>query len=261
MPSRQAEHALNQANGADAARGERGVGPLLERGPDARTLADEAIDKGLLPRRGLGLAGARRKDARGHACVHRDERVVVEDADQVRVPPHADALAEQRERHRIERAGDFDVPIGVDGPLAGAEERKRVAGERLQRRLLDLDEMRPDLATRRAVNAQPRDGPIPVAQERIVRVETVEAAALQRIALDVAAAALLLAVFLRAARLRRQRREAPMRGEREVHLVAVGIVEARAHDGGFEIVVADDRGTPPKSRNARSCSRRNVSSF
>ena len=58
---------------------------------------------------------------------------------------------------------------------------------------------------------------------------------------DVAAAALLLAVFLRAARLRRQRREAPVRGEREIDVVAVGIEEAGAHDGGFEIVVADDR--------------------
>jgi len=54
---------LNEANGADAAGGERRIGPLLERGPDALTLADEAIDKRLLARRGLGLTGARRKDA------------------------------------------------------------------------------------------------------------------------------------------------------------------------------------------------------
>ena len=169
-----------------------------------------------------------------------DERVVVEDAHQARVPAHAEPLAEQRERHRIERAGDFDVAIGVDGPLAGREERKGVAGERLQRALLDLDEMRPDLATRRAVNAEARDRPIPLAQERIVRLETLEAAAFQRVALDVAAAALLLTVFLRPARLRRQRREAPVRREREIDVVAVGIVEAGAHDRGFEIVVADD---------------------
>ena len=102
----------------------------------------------------------------------------VEDADQARVPAHAESLPEQRERHGIERAGDFDVPIGMDGPLAGREERKRVDGERVQRALLDLDEMRPDLATRRAVNAEARDRPIPLPQERIVGVETVEASAL-----------------------------------------------------------------------------------
>ncbi len=54
-------------------------------------------------------------------------------------------------------------------------------------------------------------------------------------------AALLLAVFLRAARLRRQRREAPVRGEREIDVVTIGIEEARAHDGRFEIVVANDQ--------------------
>ena len=139
---------------------------------------------------------------------------------------------------------------------------KAVAGERLERRLLDLDEVRPHLAARRAVNAQPRDGAIPVPQKRILRVEAVEASALERIVFDVAAAALLLPVFLRGARLRRQRREAPVRGEREIDLVAIGIEETRAHDGRFEIVVADRPvGTPPRSRNARSCSRRNVSSF
>ena len=65
-------------------------------------------------------------------------------------------------------------------------------------------------------------------------------ASLQRVVFDVAAAALLLAVFLRRARLRRQRREAPVLREREIDLVTVGIVEARAHDRGFEIVVAND---------------------
>ena len=127
----------------------------------------------------------------------------------------------------------------VRSPLA--KNGNALAGERLQRRLLDLDEVRPDLAARRAVNAQPRDGAIPVPQKRILRVEAVEAPALERVVFDVAAAALLLAVFLRAARLRRQRREAPVRGEREIDLVAVGIEEARAHDRRFEIVVADDQ--------------------
>ena len=89
------------------------------------------------------------------------------------------------------------MAIGVDGPLAGGEERKGGAGEGLQRALLDLDEVRPDLAAGRAVNAEARDRAIPLPQERIVRVEAVEASSLQRVVFDVAAAALLFAVFLR----------------------------------------------------------------
>ena len=212
----------------------------LKRRADALTLADQAIDERLLPRRGLGLAGPRRKHAGGHARVHHDERVALEDAHEVRIPAHADALAEQRERHRVEGPPDFDVAIGVDGPLASREVRKRVDGERLQRPLLDLDEVRPDLAPRGPVNPQSGDRAIPVPEERIVRVEAVEPPALQGVAFDVPAAALLLAVFLRAARLRRQRREAPVRGEREIDVVAIGIEEARADHGGFEIVVTND---------------------
>ena len=143
--------------------------------------------------------------------------------------------------HRVERAADFDVAIGVDRALAAGEERKRLAGQWVERRLLDLDKVRPDLATRGAVDAQPRDRAIPVPQKRILRVEAVEAAAFERIVFDVAATALLLAVFLRAARLRGQRREAPVRGERQVDIVAIGIEETRAHHGRFEIVAADDR--------------------
>ena len=85
------------------------------------------------------------------------------------------------------------------------------------------------------------DRAIPVPQNRILRVEAVEAAAFERIVFDVAAAALLLAVFLGAARLRGQRGEAPVRGERQVDIVAIGIEETRAHDGRFEIVVPYDR--------------------
>ena len=88
------------------------------------------------------------------------------------------------------------------------------------------------------VNPQACDGAIPLSQESTLGDQTVEAAALERIAFDVAAAALLLAVFLRRARLCRERREPPVRREGQVHVVVVGIVEARAHDGGFEIVMA-----------------------
>jgi len=67
-----------------------------------------------------------------------------------------------------------------------------------------------------------------------------KAAAFERIVFDVAAAALLLAVFLWAARLRGQRRKAPVRGERQVDIVAIGIEETCAHDGRFEIVMPYD---------------------
>jgi hypothetical protein len=49
MAARQAEHALNEPNRADAASGEGCVSPLLQRRADALALANEAIDKGLLP--------------------------------------------------------------------------------------------------------------------------------------------------------------------------------------------------------------------
>ena len=81
--------------------------------------------------------------------------------------------------------------------LAGAEERKGRRGQRLEGALLGLDEMGPDLPAGRPMDPQPRDGPIPLPQMRIVRVEAVEAAAFERIALDVAATALLLAILLR----------------------------------------------------------------
>jgi hypothetical protein len=191
---------LNEANGADASGRERGVGPLLERGAHPRTLADQSIDVRLLTRRGLRLAGAGRKHTGRDPGVHHDERVAVEDAHEVGVPSHAEPPPEQRQGHRVERPGDFDVAIGVDRTLATGEARKRVDGEGLQRSLLDLDKMRPHLATRRPVNAQARDGAIPVPQKRILRIEAVEAAAFERIVFDVAAAALLLGVFLGAAR-------------------------------------------------------------
>ncbi len=75
-------------------------------------------------------------------------------------------------------------------------------GERLQGRLLGLEEVRPDLAARGAVEPQTGDGAVPLAQVRMLRGEAVEPAALQRIVLDVAAAALLFPIG--------QRRQLPL---------------------------------------------------
>src|SRR5262249_32458940 len=105
--------------------------PLFQRRADALALADQAVDKGLLPARRRRLTGARRKHPGGDAAMDGDERVIAKDADQRRVRTHAEFLTEECERDRIERTAHFDVAIGVDGPLAAREERKRVRGERL----------------------------------------------------------------------------------------------------------------------------------
>jgi hypothetical protein len=207
---------LNQTNGADATGSEGGVGPLFEVGPtrshwptSRSTNACCRVEASVLP------AAQTPQRRPGHAP---HERVHVEDAHQLRIPLHAEPLAEEGERHRIERPTHFDMPVGVNRPLAGREERKGGAGEGPQRLLLDLNEVRPDLAASRAVNAQAGDRAIPVPQKRILRVEAVKRASLERVAFHVATAALLLPVFLRCARLRRQRREAPSAARRAVKL-------------------------------------------
>jgi len=149
----------------------------------------------------------------------------------------------------------------VDRAFAAGEERKRLAGKRVERPLIDLDKVRPDLAPRGAVDAQPRGRAIPVPQKRILRVEAVEAPAFERVVFDVAATALLLPVFLRAARLRGQRGETPVRGEREIHVLVSGSKRHARTTAALRLSLRTTVGTPPRSRKARSCSRRNVSSF
>ena len=77
---------------------------------------------------------------------HHDERVAAEDAQQVRVPSHAEPLSDQCERHRVERPAQSDVAIGVDRALADGEARKRLNGEGLQGPLLDLGQVCPHSA-------------------------------------------------------------------------------------------------------------------
>src|SRR5262245_55010351 len=98
MTARQTEDALNQANGANAAPGERRISPFLEAWSDPLALADKPIHVRLLARRRVAFASAWRKDAVGHPPMDRDEGVVLEDADEMRVPVDADLLPEQRER-------------------------------------------------------------------------------------------------------------------------------------------------------------------
>lgn len=125
--------------------------------------------------------------------MHGDEPVAVEDAHQGAVLLGAQLAAEQCERDWIVRAVDFDMAIGMDRPRPAREDREGGRGERLQRWLLALEKVGPDLAARRAVDPQARDRAIPLPQMRILRVETVEPAALWRVVLDVPAGALLFA--------------------------------------------------------------------
>jgi len=127
------EDALNEANGADASGGERGVGPLLERRAHARTLADESIDVRLLRVEPRSRRGAQTR--RPRPGVDHDERVAMEDAHRAH-PIARGPLPEQRERHRVERSGDFDVAVGVDRALTVAKHGNVFAGEGLQRPLL-----------------------------------------------------------------------------------------------------------------------------
>src|SRR5439155_9978199 len=81
-------------------------------------------------------------------------------------------------------------------------------------------------------------------KQGLLRLAAVEAPAVEHIGVDVAATAFLFPVFLRIARARRQRGEAPVRGERQVDIMAIGIEKTRAHDGRFEIVVTYNRRHP-----------------
>ena len=72
--------------------------------------------------------------------------------------------AMDRRRHPRRRA------IGVDRSLAGCEEWKSDAGERVQRGPLGLDRVPPGLPAGRAVNTKAHDCAIPVPDKRILRV-------------------------------------------------------------------------------------------
>ena len=138
MSSCQAKDALNEANGADTTRGERRVGPLLDRRADALTLPDEPIDKRLLTARGFGLSRAWRKHAGSDPGVDHGECVAVEDAHDDERPTGRGHAGPAGRAAPDKGPGHFDEPIGVDRALAAGEDRKRLAGERVERPLLDL---------------------------------------------------------------------------------------------------------------------------
>ena len=99
------------------------------------------------------------------------------------------------------------------------------------------------------MNAHLRDGAVPALEKLGECLQAIEAAAVQRVGFDVPAASF-----------RRRRFPGgvvggtamgrPMRGERGVHLADVRVVQAGAHQRGFEIVVADNlwNSLPPDER-------------
>src|SRR5207302_1178974 len=109
----------------------------------------------------------------------------------------------------------------------------------LQRRLLDLQEVGQDLAPGGAVDAELGYGPVPALQELVVLLQALEPAALERVALDVAAAALLDALLLGMGGARGQGHTAPVAGERLVDVVEVGVIEAGAGDTDPGVIEAD----------------------
>ena len=83
-------------------------------------------------------------------------------AHQMAIPLGAYLLADEGVRHRIERAIDLDVSIGMHRAAANLEQAEWLAGQWLEQRLLHFEKMPQHLLTRGAVDAQLRDGAVPV---------------------------------------------------------------------------------------------------
>lgn len=144
--------------------------------------------------------------------------------------------------HGVERPSDLDVPVGMDAPRAGLEELEPLGRQRQESPLVALQEVSEHLPAHRAVDPQPRDRAVPVAQVLVLLGEAVEARPLQRVVLDVAAASLLLTVLPRVPGAGRKRGEAPVTREGEVHLVDIRVVQACPHDGRLRIIVTNEAG-------------------
>jgi hypothetical protein len=144
------------------------------------------------------------------------------------------------ERCRVEGAIDFDMTVGMNRSLTGAEERERFRSQRLQRRFFDLEKVGHNLAPGCTVNAQPGNGAVPAPEMFVMLAEAVEAATFEGVVLNVPTAALLLAVLLRIARARRQRREVPMTGEGCIDLIDIRVIKTCPNNGSLLIVMSYD---------------------
>ncbi len=104
--------------------------------------------------------------------------------------------------------GSGNVFRDFDLPNPDLEQLEALTRERPQGRLLHLQEVRQHLAPGAAVDALLGDPTVPAPQVLVHRLQALEVVALQRVVVDVAAAAFLNALLLRMSRSRRQRCEA-----------------------------------------------------
>src|SRR3989304_9336292 len=111
----QAEYTLNEPDRPDAAFGERGPRPLMQRQTDALAASQQLREERLLTgrqRRGP-RARHRRVVARWHARVHHHQLVAAIDTHKMVVPLHTYEIAEQPRGHGIVAAVNFDVSVGM----------------------------------------------------------------------------------------------------------------------------------------------------
>jgi len=241
------EDPLHQSEGSDSALFIGGVRPCAKRRAHSLAATEKFGHVGLLAR-GYRLFSGFRSELTGCDPEVRGDEIglvvtlAVIDPHEPLLPTNLDVLVEQRRGHGIERALHFDMGIGMDPSSPTFEESEPLRGQGLECQFVGFQKMGPDLLSRRSMDPQPGDGTIPPTQELVEPLEAVESSPLEGVVLDVAAAAFLLAVLLRIARSRRQRRETPVLGEREIRGVHVGVVETSPHHGRFQVVVTNDLG-------------------
>jgi hypothetical protein len=243
--SSETQGTLNQTEGSDAALFVGRARPRSKRRANPLATSEKLCDIGLLAR-SYGLLPRFRSELTGSdAQVRGDEFglvVAVINTNELLIPSDLDVFEEQRRGHGIKSALHFDMGIRMDTSSPTLEEGEPLLGRGLKCQLIGFEKMGPDLLARRSMDSQSRDRAIPSTQELVLLVEAVESPALESVVLDVAAAALLLAVLLRIARSRRQRCETPVLSEREIRGVDVGVVQTSPHHPGLQVVMTDDLG-------------------
>src|SRR5688572_14489662 len=144
------------------------------------------------------------------------------------------------QRYRVERTRHFDVGVHVHLTRTALEEPEVFRRAGLKRGQIALEVMRVYLPPRGAVDARTSPPLIPVPQVLVVLVERLETLAFPiRVVLAVPSRALLLTILLGMVRARRQRHEAPVRRERQIAHVAVGIELAGTRHTRRHVVVAN----------------------
>ena len=124
----QAEHALDQAQGADAALLVGRLGPLPEWCSHPLAAREQMSEVGTLAGAGLSRATGLASVLTGlDASVDRDRRLAVEEAHQVPVEADLDVSADQVRRRRMKAAFDFDVPVRMHPACSALEDCLRAS--------------------------------------------------------------------------------------------------------------------------------------